>query len=134
MLVRRTAWNDRAERHYYAAWVSAAPKWAREIKRGVLDTDLQRVGHAMERSTLAFHMPLRVTSDPSIMYWTPATLAVLNEIRALREKGVGVWATMDAGPHVKALLHATRCAESGARVACCFRRASSVDRATRSWC
>ena len=37
------------------------------------------------------------------MYWQPATLALLAEVRALRDRGQPGWATMDAGPHVKVL-------------------------------
>nr|MBA3457159.1 diphosphomevalonate decarboxylase [Deltaproteobacteria bacterium] len=38
-----------------------------------------------------------------IVYWQPATLALLAEVRALRDRGRAAWATMDAGPHVKVL-------------------------------
>ena len=39
-----------------------------------------------------------------IVYWQPATLAVLAAVRALRARGTAVFATMDAGPHVKVLV------------------------------
>ena len=56
----------------------------------------------MEQSTLAFHCSA-ITAQPPIFYWAPATLAALQTVRGLRAQGVSVWATMDAGPHVKAL-------------------------------
>lgn len=88
---------------YYASWLEAAPKLARRVRRGLRDRDLAVVGRAMEQSTLAFHA-CAIASDPGIVYWRPPTLALLREVRRLREeRGIGVWATMDAGPHVKAL-------------------------------
>ena len=89
---------------YYDAWLDIAPGLARKIKRGIKERDLELVGHAMERSTLAFHS-CAITADPSILYWSPVSLAAMTTVRELREKGVAVWFTMDAGPHVKALCH-----------------------------
>jgi diphosphomevalonate decarboxylase len=87
---------------YYQAWLDQAPRWARKIKRAIKDRDLDVLGAAMEQSTLAFHC-CAITSDPPILYWAPATLAALATVRGLRERGLSVWATMDAGPHVKVL-------------------------------
>jgi len=87
---------------YYLAWLDQAPKWSRTIKRSILNRDLATLGAAMEQSTLAFHC-CAMTSSPPILYWAPATLAALGTVRGLRERGVSVWATMDAGPHLKAL-------------------------------
>lgn len=87
---------------YYDAWIERAPRWARTVKRAIRDRDLDALGVAMEQSTLAFHCSA-ITAQPPIFYWAPATLAALQTVRGLRAQGVSVWATMDAGPHVKAL-------------------------------
>jgi diphosphomevalonate decarboxylase len=87
---------------YYQAWLDHAPKWSRKIKRAIKQRDLDTLGAAMEQSTMAFHCSA-ITSDPPILYWRPATLAALDTVRGLRERGVSAWATMDAGPHVKTL-------------------------------
>ncbi len=87
---------------FYEAWVTDAPKWARQIKRAIKARDLNALGAAMERSTLAFHC-CAMTSEPPILYWAPATLAAMETVGGLRERGVSTWATMDAGPHLKAL-------------------------------
>lgn len=95
---------------FHAEWVAKAPKWAREVKAGIKSRDLSKVGAAMEASTLAFHS-IALTANPPIVYWKPATLAALATVHELRATGVPVWATMDAGPHVKALCepsHAAR--------------------------
>lgn len=96
---------SRATSPYYQAWVEAAPGWARQIKRGIMQRELETVGEAMERSTLAFHS-CAMTSQPSTLYWAPGTIAALRTVRELRNDGVPVWSTMDAGPHVKALCEA----------------------------
>lgn len=87
---------------FYEAWVSRAPSWARRIRRAIRDRDLAELGPAMESSTYAFHCSA-ITAEPPILYWAPGTLAALETVRGLRERGVGAWATMDAGPHVKTL-------------------------------
>jgi len=87
---------------YYLEWLDQAPRWSRRIKRAIADRDLDALGAAMEQSTLAFHC-CAMTSDPPILYWAPGTLAALGTVHGLRERGISVWATMDAGPHVKAL-------------------------------
>ena len=55
---------------------------------------------------MAFHA-CAMASAPAILYLGPGTLHTLAVIERLRdEDGVAVYATMDAGPHVKALCHA----------------------------
>jgi diphosphomevalonate decarboxylase len=56
----------------------------------------------MEQSTLAMHACM-MASRPGLIYFQPATLAALATVKRLRKEGVEVYATMDAGPHVKAL-------------------------------
>lgn len=90
---------------YYEAWLLNAPRFYREVREGVGARDIERVGNAMEQSTFAMHA-CAMASSPSISYLRPATLLALEVVRRLRrEKSLGVYATMDAGPHVKALCH-----------------------------
>lgn len=86
---------------YYRAWVDAAPALCEEVRAAILARDLARLGPAMEQSTMAMHA-CAIAARPGILYWLPVTLEVLATVRRVREKqGLGVWATMDAGPHVK---------------------------------
>jgi diphosphomevalonate decarboxylase len=41
-----------------------------------------------------------MTSNPSLFYWQPATLTVMQAIREARAKGISVGYTVDAGPNV----------------------------------
>jgi diphosphomevalonate decarboxylase len=90
---------------YYRAWVDCSDALVAEVREGILKRDLTKVGEAMEQSTLAMHACM-MASRPGLIYLQPATLAALATVRRLRKEGVEVYATMDAGPHVKALCHA----------------------------
>jgi diphosphomevalonate decarboxylase len=90
---------------YYEAWVKSAPALADEVRTGLETRNLKRIGEAMEQSTLAMHA-CGIAAGPGLLYWQPATLAAFHRVRELRTEGVEVYATMDAGPHVKALCRA----------------------------
>lgn len=90
---------------YYRAWVDCSDALVAEVREGIMARDLRKVGEAMEQSTLAMHACM-MASRPALVYLQPATLAALATVKRLRKEGVEVYATMDAGPHVKALCHA----------------------------
>jgi diphosphomevalonate decarboxylase len=94
--------RSRTTSPFYEAWVASAPRWCEVVRRAIRDRDLERLGTAMEQSTLSFHC-CAITSQPSTLYWSPATVAALQTVTELRASGVPVWSTMDAGPHVKAV-------------------------------
>ena len=88
---------------YYAAWLHAAPSLFAEVCAGIREKNIVRAGEAMEKSTWAMHA-CALASSPSIRYFQSATANALDTIRSLRAlKNIPVYATMDAGPHVKAL-------------------------------
>ena len=66
-----------------------------------------------------------LAAGPGLVYWQPATLAAFAKVRELRGQGLEVYATMDAGPHVKALCRAEDAAAVSRalarRPACCAR-------------
>lgn len=88
---------------YYDAWVERAPRIAASVREGLSKKDLATLGAATEQSFTAMHA-LAFASTPFTLYLQPGSLAALATVRRLRDiEGVGVYATMDAGPHVKAL-------------------------------
>lgn len=94
--------RSRTTSPFYDAWVGSAPGWSDTVRRAIANKDLETLGMAMEQSTLAFHC-CAITSRPSTLYWSPATIAALHTVTGLRAEGISVWSTMDAGPHVKAI-------------------------------
>ncbi len=91
---------------YFAAWVEGAPRIAAEVRRGLAEQNLDVLGPALEHSFAAMHA-LALSTSPPTLYWQPASVAALRTVQRLRDtEGVPVFATMDAGPHVKAVCEA----------------------------
>lgn len=87
---------------FYAAWVERAPGVFGRIKRAIADRNFEALGAAAEESALAMHAT-SIAATPGLIYWTATTLDVLAAVRRLRAVGLGAYATIDAGPHVKVL-------------------------------
>ena len=85
---------------YYRGWVEHAPHLFERIRTAVLARDLSVLGPAMEASALAMHASM-FAADPPIVYFSPATLSVMEKVREVRAGGIPAYFTMDAGPHVK---------------------------------
>ena len=93
------------ERSPYArAWLAEAPRLHAQLREALLAKDFARVGELAEASALAMHA---CAIAAGIVYWTAATLDALAMVRALRAGGTAVYATIDAGPHVKVLARPT---------------------------
>ena len=57
------------------------------------------MGPAIEADAMAMH-GVMMTSRPSVLYWQPATVTVLLEVRTWRQERLRSYCTMDAGPNV----------------------------------
>jgi len=88
---------------YYASWVTDAPRLFAEVKAAVLAKDFERLAPAVEQSALAMHASM-LAASPALIYFRPATLAVIETVRDLRRAGTAACFTIDAGPHVKVLV------------------------------
>jgi diphosphomevalonate decarboxylase len=90
------------ERSPYArTWLESAPRIHALLREALLARDFDRVGQLAEESAFAMHA---CAMAAGIVYFSGATLAVLSTVRALRQRGGRVYATVDAGPHVKVLV------------------------------
>jgi diphosphomevalonate decarboxylase len=87
---------------YFESWIAHAPRLYDEIQRAVLARDLEALGIAAEQSALMMHASM-LAARPALIYFRPATLAVIDGVRRLREQGTPAYFTIDAGPHVKVL-------------------------------
>lgn len=105
--------TTQARSPYYAAWVADAPESHRLMRAALLAGDFTRVGELAERSALAMHA---CALAAGIVYVTGATLAALDEVRAMRASGLATYATIDAGPHLKCLVRAPDLASARARL------------------
>ena len=95
---------------YYSAWVEAAPAIYAEVRSAVATADFDALGPAVEHSALAMHASM-LAARPALIYFAPATLRVMERVRAFRKSGGRAYFTMDAGPHVKVLVEPSAAAE-----------------------
>ena len=89
----------------YDSWCQTAANDVLIAREAILNKELHTLGRQMEHSTLKMFSTM-FTTQPSIRYWKPKTLAVVECVETLREQGTPCWYTMDAGPNVKILCHA----------------------------
>jgi diphosphomevalonate decarboxylase len=87
---------------YYPTWVSDSPRLFEAVKAAVLAKDFERLAPAVEQSALMMHASM-LAAAPALVYFRPATLGVIEVVRAERRAGVACCFTIDAGPHVKVL-------------------------------
>ncbi len=101
---------------YYPAWLECVPRDLEETRAAIAARDLKHLGRVAERNALRMHAAA-MAADPPILYWTPATVAAMETVRALRGRGVDAYFTIDAGPHVKVLCPPHQAAEVQAALA-----------------
>jgi diphosphomevalonate decarboxylase len=100
---------------FFAARLASVPGHLTTVQQGLQQRDLAGMGQAIEADALAMH-GVMMTSQPPLLYWQPATVAVMHAVRAWRDEGIEVYFTMDAGPNVHCICEATTVAEIEARL------------------
>lgn len=83
---------------YYEAWVQCARQDLEAARKALLARDLAALGAVAERDAWRMHASA-MGADPPLVYLRPATLAVIQEVAALRAAGVPAYFTLDAGPN-----------------------------------
>ena len=97
----------------FPAWVEASGKDLQMALEAVRAGDLEQLGEVVEGNALGMHATM-IAARPGIVYWLPQTVEALQAIRTMREEGLPVWATIDAGPNVKVLTEGARAEEVAA--------------------
>ena len=87
---------------FYKNWVQTSEEDIQTAKEALHKKDLHQLGEAMEHSTIKMHATMMATR-PSIRYWKPQSLAIIEKVEQLRKEGYSCYQTMDAGPNVKIL-------------------------------
>ena len=87
---------------YYPAWVESVPPDLEQARQAIAEQDFEKLAEVSEYSALKMHASA-LAARPGLLYWNAATLHCLEEIRAMRHEGIGVFFTIDAGPQVKAV-------------------------------
>lgn len=68
-------------------------------RKALLAHNFANFAEVVEQDSLLMHAVM-MTSRPPLLYWEPATLAVMQAVRDWRGTGLQVCATVDAGPNV----------------------------------
>jgi diphosphomevalonate decarboxylase len=87
---------------YYGEWVRDAPCLHHGALTALASRDLEKLGDIARHSTMRMFGTMLGMSPP-LVYWTPASVQLIQLTQTLRKQGVRVWETMDAGPQVKLL-------------------------------
>ena len=87
---------------FYEAWLDSTVRDCDAALTAVARRDFAALGSVAEASCLRMHAVM-LTTDPPLVYWNAGTMEGIRRIRALRETGVGVFFTIDAGPQIKAV-------------------------------
>ena len=87
---------------FFSQWVSSSRPLVRQALNAIKAKDIEKLGNAVRLSYLRMH-GVMLAGDPPVRYWLPRSMEVLDVCEELRNKGIGAWETMDAGPQVKIL-------------------------------
>jgi len=82
--------------------VADTPRRLSICRRAILERDFAALAEITELDCHLMHAVMQ-TSAPRLVYWRPATLAVMRAVVAWRRSGVLVFFTIDAGPNVHVL-------------------------------
>jgi diphosphomevalonate decarboxylase len=85
-----------------AARVASTPARFDACKAALLARDFERLAPLVELEALVM-CAVMFTSTPSLIYWSPVTLRIIEAVRVWREAGLPVAFTVDAGPNVHCL-------------------------------
>ena len=91
----------------YQAWPAQAEKNMLTILEAIEQQNFAQLGQTAEHNALSMHATMMATWPP-IVYWQPESLAAMQTVWQLREQGVAVYFTMDAGPNLKLLFLETQ--------------------------
>ncbi|WP_319381782.1 diphosphomevalonate decarboxylase [Thiomicrorhabdus sp.] len=87
----------------YQAWPAQAERDLQTIIDAIREKNFSTVGQTAEHNALSMHATM-IATWPPIVYWQPESIAAMQKVWTLREQGIEVYFTMDAGPNLKLLL------------------------------
>lgn len=86
----------------YSAWPKQVDNDLANMLAAIQDQDFLTLGTVAEQNALAMHATM-LSSWPPILYWQGETLALVQKIWRLRNEGLPLYFTQDAGPNLKLL-------------------------------
>ena len=98
-----------------ASRVADAPRRLDGCRQALLERDFDRLAAIVELDSNLMHAVM-LTSDPPLLYWSPSTIMLMQEVVAWRKAGLGVCYTVDAGPNVHCLCEGSNAPEIARRL------------------
>ena len=75
------------------------------IERAIVAGDFETMAKTAEHNAMSMHATM-ASAWPPLVYWLPESLIQMQKVWQLREQGLPLYLTMDAGPNVKLLFEA----------------------------
>ena len=72
------------------------------MRDAIAAQDFALLGATAEQNALSMHATM-IASWPPLLYWQPDSVAAMQRVWQLREQGLKLYLTMDAGPNLKLL-------------------------------
>ena len=88
------------------ARVDGAPERLSQCRKAILEKDFEAFADVTELDNNLMHAVM-MTSRPQLIYWQPATIAVMKAVQAWRAAGLAACYTVDAGPNVHVICERT---------------------------
>lgn len=88
--------------HLYQSWPLQAATDLEKLRSAIIAQDFEALGATAEQNALSMHATM-IASWPPLLYWQPESVAAMQQVWELRNSGVPVFFTMDAGPNLKLL-------------------------------
>lgn len=98
-----------------AVRVADTPRRLVLCRQAILNRDFESLAELVELDSNLMHAVM-MTSQPPLLYWQPATLAIMQSVQAWRLGGLPVFYTIDAGPNVHVLCPGDRATEVANRL------------------
>ncbi len=88
--------------HLYGSWPAQAAEDLEKLHAALQSQDFEALGATAEHNAMSMHATM-IASWPPLVYWKPESLMAMQKVWQLREAGIPVYFTMDAGPNLKLL-------------------------------
>lgn len=87
---------------YYKHWPQKVADDMKVIEEAIYRKEFGLFGQAAESNALAMHASM-LAAQPPVLYFQPKTIEYIQQIWQLRQEGLSLYFTQDAGPNLKLL-------------------------------
>jgi diphosphomevalonate decarboxylase len=89
----------------YQSWPEQVAHDLRVLRAAIEHRDFNALGRTAENNALTMHATM-IATWPPVVYWLPESVELMHRIWYLRQHGLSLFFTMDAGPNLKLLFRA----------------------------